>query len=40
MDFFSEIVDEDSMLHGYGHGKRTEDISDLLASSDFISDED
>jgi hypothetical protein len=37
MTLFPEIIDENSLLHGFG--KRAEDVSELLCSSYFISDE-
>jgi hypothetical protein len=40
MTLFPEIFDEDSLLHGYGDGKHREDVSELLSSSDFVSNED
>jgi hypothetical protein len=42
MTFSPEIFDEDSLLHGYGygHGKPAKDLSEMLSSSYFISDED
>jgi hypothetical protein len=40
MTLFSKIFDEDSLLHGYESGKRTEGFEELLSSSCFISAED
>jgi hypothetical protein len=41
MTLFPEIFDKESLLHGYGHGKRVEDVQELSsASSYFISDDD
>jgi hypothetical protein len=37
---FPELFDADSLLHGYGYRKRTEDVEELFSSSDFISEED
>jgi hypothetical protein len=40
MALFPEISDEDSVLRGSGHAKRSEDFSKLLSSGSFISDKD
>jgi hypothetical protein len=33
MTLVSEIFDEDSLLYGYGYGKRADDVEELLSSS-------
>jgi hypothetical protein len=40
MTLFPETIDEDSLLHGNGDGKHSEEVWKLLSSSHFISDED